>query len=541
MTRHCSTHDTSARLDRDPSAARRVLAARLTARLEALRETNAAGRPDQGPMSFAQQRLWFVEQMTEAGGTYNMAVAVRLHGALDLDALSRSVDLLVDRHAALRTELRCVDGLPRQRVLPPSPGRLETHDEPPAMAGEPLERWLAVEARRPFDLAGGPLCRVVLWRLGDDDHVLLWVVHHILCDGFSMDLLGTELSQIYGALRSGVAPGPAPPGPTYLELCREERRRAAAGGLDAEVDAWRTVLDGAEELRLPARANRSSDRESVAGAVDAADGRTHFFALDADLSARVDAVAREHRMTVFMVLLTAFELALSSVTGQRDLVLGTSVSTRDGRAGGVVGLCVNQLILRTRLGSARTIADALAAVRRTVLDAFDRRHVPFDLLVQRLADRRHPGETPWMGAKFVFQPATEGRLSLPGLETRVLSIDRERSKFRLLLDMGRQVDEDGKQTLGGFFEYSRAHLSAATIASLRRRFEHVLGVMAHPDVGLEDLYRRLRRGGSGRAGVRRRRALAVPQPDPAALGRLSATPTSHSTAGAVGAAKGARP
>jgi iturin family lipopeptide synthetase A len=425
------------------------------------------------PLSFAQQRLWFVEQLRKGEATYNMAVAARLAGPLDTPALERSVDSLLRRHAALRSFFPEEAGVPRQRVAPPSPFRLavEPYGGPdPEADPEGLRRWVSEAAREPFDLAVGPLFRFRLWRLADGDHLLLMAIHHIVSDGTSVSLAAAEIAECYRAFKAGTEPRLPELPLQYPDHCARERERLASGTFEQRIGSWVERFARAPELELPA-ARQGAERRSAAG-------RSLFFELDRELSRALEEAARKEGATLFMVLLAAYEIALWSFSGQTDLVLGTSISTRDEATSDLVGLFVNQLVLRTDLAGAATVREALQRVRRAALAAYELKEVPFDLLVQRLRVSREAGRTPLVRTNFVFQAAADAGFALDGLDVETLPVDRGTSKFDLLLDMERR-----RGRLAGFLEYSTELFEHLTAEAVLGRFESVLAALA-ADLGL---------------------------------------------------------
>ncbi|HSG41351.1 MAG TPA: SDR family NAD(P)-dependent oxidoreductase, partial [Thermoanaerobaculia bacterium] len=356
----------------------------------------AADREDH-PLSFAQQRLWFLAQLRGGESTYNMAVAARLTGPLDVAALEQSVDVLLRRHAALRACFPEDGGVPRQRIVPPS--RFHLTVEPyagPQPAVEPagLCRWVSEAAREPFDLRSGPLFRARLWRIAEGEHLLLVAIHHIVSDGTSMSLAAAEIAAGYHAFAAGRPLRLPDLVASYPEHCAREREQLAAGAFAERIERWLERYAGAPELQLPARPG--AERRTWAG-------KSLFFELEPEVCRGLEEIVRGEGVTLFMLLLTAYEIALWSLSGQTDLVVGTSISTRDDSTQHLVGLFANQLVLRTDLASAVTLRDALQRVRRAALEAYEMREVPFDLLVQRLRVSRDLGRTPLVRSNLVLQ------------------------------------------------------------------------------------------------------------------------------------------
>jgi hypothetical protein len=448
-------------------------------------EEPAAAEAGDHPLSFAQQRLWFLGQLQGSEGTYNMAVAARLRGPLNMEALEASVDSLLRRHAVLRASFPEEGGAPRQRIAPPFRFRLavEPYGGPPpgppsGEDPEALRLWVSAAAREPFDLRSGPLFRVRLWRLAEGNHLLLVAIHHIASDGTSMSLAAAEIAEGYHAFLAGRPPRLPELPLQYPGHCARERERIAAGAFEERIGRWLERYAGAPELQLPARSGAARRTWG---------GKSLFFELDPELSRGLEETARGEGATLFMVLLAAYEVALWSLSGQTDLVVGTSISTRDEATPSLVGLFVNQLVLRADLAGAATLGEVLRRVRRAALEAYEMREVPFDLLVQRLRVSRDLGRTPLVRSNLVLQAGEDAAFALDGLEVETLPVDRGTSKLDLLLDLERRGDR-----LGGFLEYSTDLFEPRTAEVLLGRFESALAALATgAGAGLEELKARL--------------------------------------------------
>jgi hypothetical protein len=371
------------------------------------------------PASFAQQRLWFLEQLSPGEPTYNMPCAFWLEGPLDLHALQRAMDAMVARHAALRTSIVGYDGVPEQVVADTGTVPVERIELPP----EPDERErtrkaesIAVElARQPFDLAVAPLIRTALIVAGPDRHLLVLVVHHSISDGSSMKILIDELSAVYRAETTGVPTSLPPLLMEYGDFALWQQDRMGGEELDRQLGYWREQLRGAPQLiALPADRPRPARRSSRGG------WATTY--VDAATTQRLTAVARGADCTMFTVFLTGFAATLSRYTRQADTLLGTQMTERThAELDSLIGPFTNTLPLRMSLADDPTFAELLGRVRDTTADALAHKQLPFEKLVAELAPDRTLAHTPLVQAQFDYGSLTPPTLDLPGITTRCLA------------------------------------------------------------------------------------------------------------------------
>ncbi len=411
----------------------------------------AARRPRQIPLSFAQQRLWFLQRLDPGSSTYNLPLALRLLGPLDVAALRQALRRLVDRHEALRTTFPDSGGRPRQQI-----DQSALLDMPLVeLAGCPaseVERQVADFARRPFDLARGPLLRALLLRLAPSEHVAVLSMHHTVSDGRSIEIMISELSHFYRqALGQPVASLPALP-VQYADYATWQRGWLAGDFLQRQLDFWKGQLDGApERLELPVDRARLALR-SVAG------GRYHSH-LGADSYAALRQLGRARSMTPFMVLAALFEALLSRLSGQSEVTLGTPVAGRGELATeGLVGMFVNTLVLRGELEVGSTFVDLLQQVRQVALEVYAHQEVPFEKLVDELQPERSLSRTPLFEAMLVFEQRAPAALELPGLRVEGFKAAPAVAKFDLTLLASEQ--DDG---LALAFEYGSEIFDASTI------------------------------------------------------------------------------
>jgi amino acid adenylation domain-containing protein len=446
-------------IDQSLTAADRLALVRL-ARAAGLRRSSAQlpaiERADRGgrlPLSFAQQRLWFLEQMGDLGGAYHVPQRLRLHGALDRDALVRALDRLVARHEVLRTTFRETSGQPEQRIGPQTTRfHLVEHDLA-GQAPDAIERVMAGEASAPFDLERGPLIRGRLIRLAPDDHVLLLTMHHIVADGWSMGVLVGELSRLYAAFREG-GPDPLPPLPVqYADYAAWQRRWVRDEVLDAQAGYWTRTLAGAPALlELPTDHPRPS-RQDHAGAALRVE-------LDAELTAGLRALGRRHGTTLFMTVLAGWAVVLGRLAGQPEVVVGMPTANRGrGEIEGLIGYFINTLALRVDLSEPPTVARLLEQVKRRTVEAQQNQDIPFEQVVEILDPVRSLAHSPLFQVLFAWQNAPGGDLELPGLRLGEVPVaERTTAKFDLTLSLG---EWDGR--IEGEVEYATSLFGQATV------------------------------------------------------------------------------
>ncbi|HSF43077.1 MAG TPA: amino acid adenylation domain-containing protein, partial [Thermoanaerobaculia bacterium] len=405
--------------------------------------------------SFAQQRLWFIQRLDPAGTAYNIPGAVRLVGSLDVPAFAQSLGEIVRRHEVLRTAFPEADGRPFQAVSPWTPPALPVLDLTalPASAKDGEVGRLALEmARRPFDLARGPLLRLALARLGEEEHAALFTFHHIVFDGWSMGVLVGELAALYLAYAAG-EPSPLPePAVQYADFSRWQRDWLSGDVLAAQVSWWKERLVGAPTtLDLPADHPRP--------AVPSGRGQRTPFALGADLARDLQALSRSRGTTLFMTLLAGVQTLLSRLSGQEDVSVGTPIAGRNRlETEGLLGFFVNTLVLRGRLADRPTFADLLARARETALGAYAHQDVPFELLVEELQPDRALSHAPLFQVIFALQNTPAAGLELPGLTLESLDLQPGSARIDLSLEM-----VETPEGLVGWAEHSTDLFDEATI------------------------------------------------------------------------------
>ncbi|RMF36691.1 MAG: non-ribosomal peptide synthetase, partial [Chloroflexi bacterium] len=352
------------------------------------------------PLSFAQQRLWFLDQLAPNTPLYNIPDAIRLRGPLDVAVLERSLNEIVRRHESLRTTFRATDGKPVQVIAPtlklPLP-LVDLSGLPKAAREAEVQRLATEEAQRPFDLSRGPLLRVTLLRLGDEEHVALLTMHHIISDGWSMRVLVQELAALYDAFSHG-RPSPLPDLPIqYADFALWQREWLQGEVLEEQLAYWKQQLSGSPPvLELP------TDRPRPP--VQSFRGAHRPFMLPRPLSQAIKALCRREGVTPFMLLLAAFQTLLHRYTGQDDISVGTPIANRNrAEIEGLIGYFANTLVLRTDLSGDPPFRELLKRVREVALGAYAHQDLPFEMLVDALQPERDLSHTPLFQVMFVLQ------------------------------------------------------------------------------------------------------------------------------------------
>jgi hypothetical protein len=350
------------------------------------------------PTSFAQQRLWFLEQLAPANPFYNIFQAVRFGQAVDLELLERSLNEIVRRHEALRTRFVAVEGQPMQVILAHlnlTVGRVDLRALRPGAREAEARRLAGEEARRPFVLAEGPLLRATLVRLADADCLLLLSMHHIVSDGWSMGVFFGELRALYAAYAAGLASPLAELPIQYADYALWQREWLQGERLEAQVRYWRGRLADLPRLELP------TDRQRPA--VASYRGAHEAVEFDAALSAAIKRLSQQEGATLFMTLLAAFAVLLQRYTGQQEIVIGTPVAGRNWReTEQLVGFFVNTLVLRLELGGEPSYRELLGRVKRAALEAYEHQDLPFEKLVEELQPERDLSRNPLFQVTFQF-------------------------------------------------------------------------------------------------------------------------------------------
>ncbi|HEY0605354.1 MAG TPA: amino acid adenylation domain-containing protein, partial [Herpetosiphonaceae bacterium] len=431
------------------------------------------------PLSFAQQRLWFLDQLDPDKPFYNIPVALRLSGVLNVAALERSLAAIVERHESVRTSFPLVDGQPIQQIAPHVAVTLPIIDlrSLSADARETQARQLMwTEAQQPFDLSSGPLLRTLLVQLGETEWILLLTIHHIIADGWSMGVLVRDLIAWYSAcLRPDTLDGADAPLPDlpiqYADFAVQQRAWLSGAVLDAQLTYWTQRLGG--ELPLLAL---PTDRPRPA--TQSFQGATYDFLLPQSLHQALTTLSQREGVTLFMTLLAAWQTLLARYTAQEDILVGSPIANRTRpEIEGLIGFFVNTLVLRTDLSGQPTFRALLQRVREVTLGAYMHQDLPFEFLVEELHPDRDLSRQPIVQVLFALQNAPMPPLSVDDLTCTPLDLDSDTAKFDLTLSMWEQ--EDG---LSGTLEYATDLFDADRIERMASHFGTLLAAcVAQPD------------------------------------------------------------
>jgi amino acid adenylation domain-containing protein len=426
------------------------------------------------PLSFAQARLWFLNQLEGDSATYNIAESLCLTGHLNLAALNMALQKIVKRHEALRTNFKIVNGSPVQVIAHDTPISISVIDLqhlPQQECMTHVRQWATQEAQRPFDLSNEPLLRVHLLQLGQQEHVLLVVMHHIISDGWSMGVFVQELSALYQALRANKASNLPVLPIQYADFAHWHRQWLTGEVLQTQLNYWKQQLAGAPPLlELP------TDRPRPP--VQTFAGSTVEFQLDSRLTQKLKTLSQQSGATLFMTLLAAFAILLSRYSGCEDIVVGSPIAHRNrSEIESVIGLFVNTLVLRTQVQGNPTFGELLQRVRQMALAAYAHQDLPFEKLVEELQPQRCLSYAPLFQVMFVLQNTPTQTLELPGLSITPLQLEDITAKFDLTLAM-----EERELGLVGSWEYNTDLFDATTIAQMAGHFQTLLeSIVANPE------------------------------------------------------------
>jgi amino acid adenylation domain-containing protein len=432
------------------------------------------------PLSFAQQRLWFLNQLEPHSAAYNIPAALRLNGALDTSALERSLSEIVRRHEALRTTFIEKDGEPTQLIQPAQAVELALFDLSPLPLTEreqQAQQLAAKEAARPFDLAEGPLLRARLIRLSAEEHIALLTMHHIISDGWSIGVLVKEVRALYEAYSTGRESPLTELAIQYADYAVWQRGWLRGEVLDEQLGYWRGQLEGAPAvLELPTDHPRPR--------VQTYRGAHEIFEVSAELTKELKASSRREGVTLFMTLLAAWKVLLHRYTGQDRIPVGSPVANR-GRAETheLIACFINTVVLHTDLSGNPDFHELMRRVREVTLEAYAHQDLPFEALVEALAPERNANYTPLFQVWFVFQNAPLQPMELPGLILKPLTAESRTAQF----DVALSLQESG-QGIEGHLDYNTDLFNADTIVEMQKRFILILEAMiANPRMRLLDI------------------------------------------------------
>ncbi|MFN8596435.1 MAG: amino acid adenylation domain-containing protein [Anaerolineae bacterium] len=429
------------------------------------------------PLSFAQQRLWFLDQLLPGNLLYHIPTAVRLKGVLKVEALERSLNAIVQRHESLRTTFVARDGQPEQIIAPTLTIALPIVDLralPDDQHEAEAVRLATADVCQPFDLARGPLLRAHLLCIAEDDHVIVLTMHHIVSDGWSMGVLTHELATLYAAFAAD-RPSPLPDLPIqYADFAHWQRQTLAGDALDDQLRYWKEQLSGsAPLLELP------TDRPRPA--IQTVHGAHHYFAVPQPVADALKALSHKAGATLFMTLLAAFEALLYRYTGQTDFNVGTPIANRTrAEIEGLIGFFVNTLVIRAHLDGISdklSFYELLKRVREAAMGAYAHQDLPFEMLVETLQPQRDLSHTPLFQVMFVLDNTPRQSIALSDAVLTPIEIETGSSSFDLTLSIAARDD-----SLRGYFEYNTDLFEAATIEQLTDHFLMLLSsIVTKPD------------------------------------------------------------
>lgn len=422
------------------------------------------------PCSFAQRRLWFLHQLDPSSAAYNITAPLHISGSLNVEILRRSLNEVVQRHESLRTTFRSVHGEPVQVVARSQTVELEIIDLGLRNAAEREKETHSLilrEAQRAFDLVQGPLMRAALLRRGEQDHILLLNMHHIISDGWSLSILMREVSIIYDALTAG-RPSPLPQlRIQYPDFSEWQRKWLDGGALQKQLDYWKRQLTAVpSSLDLPTDRPRTVDSTSI--------GAQQPVRIEAALFRPLKRLAQQHGATAYMVLLAAFQILLHRYTGQTDIAVGSPIAGRTrSETEEIIGFFVNTLVMRTDLSGDPNFIELLARVKEVTLGAYANQDVPFEKLIEVLSPVRDLSRTPLFQVMFILQNLPPADMRLGSAELRALDIDGGTSKFEITLAL-----EESGDSIRGSITYKTALFESQTIARMLAHYKELLANIA---------------------------------------------------------------
>src|SRR5215472_7399157 len=430
------------------------------------------------PLSYAQQRLWFLSQISRGSAAYNITSALALKGEIKVEVLGKSIEEIVRRHEILRINVVTIDGQPRQIIKQDVNVALEIIDLPEARTDRrKLEDRLRNSANEPFQLDGEPLLRVAIFRIGESDSVLMITVHHIVADLWSLEIFADELSQLYSAFLRGES-SPLPDLPVqYVDFAAWQREVVDDPEIEQQLAYWRRVLHKVPELlNLPTDYLRPKEQTFF--------GATASLQLSRATRGALKSLTHAEGCTLFMTMLAAFQVLLSRYSGQSDVSIGTPIATRSQAATqALIGFFVNTLILRGDLSKNPCFRELMQQARERCLNAYDNQDVPFEVVVDAVQPARALNHQPLFQVMLVVQNPPQARLEMPGLQLSFLEIENQTAKFDLTLF----VVDDG-ECLHLKLEYNTSLFRASTAHRLLGSFSTLVdGIVHDPDARISDL------------------------------------------------------
>ncbi|MEH2023712.1 non-ribosomal peptide synthetase [Nostoc sp.] len=432
------------------------------------------------PMSFGQQRLWFLDQLQPGNFANHIWAALRLTGFLNQAAFLQTLDEIVRRHEVLRTTFATMEGKPVQVIIPTLSLTLPTinlEDLSEIEQETEVKKLVIQEIQQPFNLTKAPLLRATLLRLNQREHILIFTMHHVISDGWSMGVLIKEIAALYEAFSTGRLSPLSQLPIQYVDFAAWQQRSLQGDLLQSQISYWKNQLkDAPKLLELPTDYPRP--------AVSSFRGATYSFELSDDLSVALNKLSQQYGSTLFMTLLAAFQTLLWRYTGSEDIVVGSPVANRNRtELEGLIGFFVNTIVLRTNLAGNPTFEELLTRVRKVALAGYAHQDLPFDQLVEELQSQRNLSHTPLFQVMFVLQNSPMPALELPGLTLSVLDVDNGTAKFDLTLEITEKA-----QKLFANLEFNTDLFQESTIKRMAGHFQTLLkSIVANPELRLSEL------------------------------------------------------
>ncbi|CAD5923718.1 non-ribosomal peptide synthetase [Planktothrix agardhii] len=432
------------------------------------------------PLSYAQQRLWFLDQLEPNSSFYNVPFALHLEGTLKIDVLEKSLQEIIQRHESLRTNFLTLDGNPVQIIKPESNWKLTIINDKESKnyrEENALKQWLEIHSHQPFDLANESLIRATLLELSDTENLLLICMHHVVSDGWSMGVFIQELTTLYNAYTKGLNPLLKELPIQYADFALWQREYLQGEILQNQLNYWQKQLSAAPALlHLPSDRPRPPEQRF--------EGDRIRCILSPELSQGLNKLSREKGVTLFMTLLTAFKILLYRYTGETDILVGTPIANRTrSELDGLIGFFVNTLVLRTDLAGNPSFSEALKQLRETATDAYDHQDLPFEMLVEALQPERNMSYTPLFQVMFGLDNEVLNVIDLEGIKATRQPLEFKTAKFDLSLSI--QIKEAG---LIASWEYNTDLFEQSTIERLSGHFINLLtGIIANPEQSIAQL------------------------------------------------------
>jgi amino acid adenylation domain-containing protein/non-ribosomal peptide synthase protein (TIGR01720 family) len=441
---------------------------------------NSVARTEDLPLSFAQQRMWFLYQMEQQNSAYNEALTIRLTGRLNIDILEQTINAIIQRHESLRTTFPVVEGKPIQKIAPSLKIKLLVINLKD-ISQEQIDKQIIEELQKPFDLTQSPLLRCTLFDLGYENYILVNVFHHIIIDGWSKGILFKELSKFYQALLSNSTVDLPELPIQYADFAVWQRQWLQGEILENQLNYWKKQLTGAPPLlELPTDKPRPANPNFR--------GHSISFQINSELTEKLKLLSQKSGVTLFMTLLAALNTLLFRYSGQDDILIGTPTANRNRQEiEPLIGFFVNTLVLRNSLEGNPTFSGLLQQARNVVLEAYANQDVPFEQVVDGLEIERSLSYNPLFQVMFALQNAPLNALELPNLKAQYLAVEQQRIKFDLSLVL-EEIETEKGAYLEGFWEYDGDLFTPERITRMVGHFQTLLkGIVANPQQTIGEL------------------------------------------------------